>query len=414
MSFQHRSVQGLGVEKRTHPLHLLGGILLALTLLVLGTQAAQAVSCDPVSRTCTCGIPGGYEYLTLNGSPWQTPSANLYDLRVIGGCRVLQSNVKNSRFFFKNVNILNGGILLFYENDYKDPNDPDRRRPGNNSTTDFWASSIIIENGGRLFAYGRDAADAITWQPFGVFEGVLTIHLYGKNDAVWDRNTQRFTQQNQGALCKTPLGTPTGAGKTPAPCGIPQDVWESNGASEKDLPALDAQENQILVRDYFYQYGPLHGDGRCSDTSTGAPGSMWSAASGCAKTNEQPGYFGNKVLAVSYGAVLALKGYKGATYSETDALASVNNWRRLADGRSLQPGETELVLESAPDWGAGDEIVVTTTDYLPGHSENCRLLLPTKAAPRSPLRLSTALPRRSSGYTMACAMAAPTTPTTRS
>jgi cell migration-inducing and hyaluronan-binding protein len=179
---------------------------------------------------------------------------------------------------------------------------------------------------------------------------------------VWDRNTQRFTQQNQGALCKTPLGTPTGAGKTPAPCGIPQDVWESNGASEKDLPALDAQENQILVRDHFYQYGPLHGDGRCSDTSTGAPGSMWSAASGCAKTNEQPGYFGNKVLAVSYGAVLALKGYKGATYSETDALASVNNWRRLADGRSLQPGETELVLESAPDWGAGDEIVVTTTD----------------------------------------------------
>jgi hypothetical protein len=94
MSFQHRSVQGLGVEKRTHPLHLLGGILLALTLLVLGTQAAQAVSCDPVSRTCTCGIPGGYEYLTLNGSPWQTPSANLYDLRVIGGCRVLQSNVR--------------------------------------------------------------------------------------------------------------------------------------------------------------------------------------------------------------------------------------------------------------------------------------------------------------------------------
>ena len=29
MSFQHRFVQGLGVEKRMHPPHLLGRILLA-------------------------------------------------------------------------------------------------------------------------------------------------------------------------------------------------------------------------------------------------------------------------------------------------------------------------------------------------------------------------------------------------
>jgi hypothetical protein len=43
MSFQHRFVQGLGVEKRTHPPSLLGRILLVITLLVLGTQAAQAV-----------------------------------------------------------------------------------------------------------------------------------------------------------------------------------------------------------------------------------------------------------------------------------------------------------------------------------------------------------------------------------
>ena len=97
--------------------------------------------------------------------------------------------------------------------------------------------------------------------------------------------------------------------------------------------------------------------------------------------NAEVGYFGNKVLAVSYGAVLALKGSKGATYSETDALASVNNWRRLADGRSLQPGATELVLESSPDWGAGDEIVVTTTDYLPGHSEKLQITPAYKGGP---------------------------------
>jgi hypothetical protein len=29
---------------------------------------------------------------------------------------------------------------------------------------------------------------------------------------------------------------------------------------------------------------------------------VWSAKSGCAKTSEQVGYFGNKVLAVSTGA----------------------------------------------------------------------------------------------------------------
>ena len=40
MSFQHRFVQGLGVTKRMHPPHLLGRVLLAITLLVLGTQAA--------------------------------------------------------------------------------------------------------------------------------------------------------------------------------------------------------------------------------------------------------------------------------------------------------------------------------------------------------------------------------------
>ena len=38
MSFQHRFVQGLGVEQRAHPPHLLGRILLVITLLVLGTH----------------------------------------------------------------------------------------------------------------------------------------------------------------------------------------------------------------------------------------------------------------------------------------------------------------------------------------------------------------------------------------
>jgi cell migration-inducing and hyaluronan-binding protein len=42
----------------------------------------------------------------------------------------------------------------------------------------------------------------------------------------------------------------------------------------------------------------------------------------------------------------------------------------LQDGKSLEEGAQELWLERAPmTWAVGDQIVVTTTDYLPGHSE---------------------------------------------
>jgi hypothetical protein len=41
----------------------------------------------------------------------------------------------------------------------------------------------------------------------------------------------------------------------------------------------------------------------------------------------------------------------------------------------LEVGGGRLVLEQDPStWKAGDEIVVTTTDYLPGHSEKLQIL----------------------------------------
>jgi hypothetical protein len=234
--------------------------------------------------------------------------------------------------------------LLFKEEDYPDAG----------STTDFWASAIIIENGGELFAYGAD----IPWQPFGFNRGTLTIHLYGKNEAL--NNTGQFVGENQGALCKTVDLTGTSG-----PCGIPKDIWESKGAKSELLPGLDA--NGVQIRDYFYQYEPLHADGKCSDTSTGAPGSVWSAKNGCAKTGEQVGYFGNKVLAVSYGGTLVLQGKKGATYDSLDAKASGRSWTRL--NGTITAGETSLNVDGPLDGEAGDAIVVTTTDYVPNHSE---------------------------------------------
>jgi len=310
-----------------HPSPWLGRILLVLALFILGTRAAQADICV-----------GGILPVGNQASP--------ADLQVTGECRVTIGKPS----YYRNVNIRAGGILLFYEDDFKDPLDPNK--VGSGSTTDFWASSIIVENGGKLTAYGNDSGNV-----FGSRGGTLTIHLYGKNDALDPKG--QFVRQNQGALCKSPLGTPTGPGKTPAPCGIPQDVWESNGASEKDLPGP--------VRDYFFQYEPLHADGRCSDISTGAPGSVWSAKSGCAKTSEQVGYFGNKVLAVSYGGTLALSGKQGANYASLDPKASGRSWTRL--NGTITPGMTSLRVDEPLDGGAGDLIVVTTTDYVPNHSE---------------------------------------------
>jgi hypothetical protein len=194
MSFQHRFVQGLGAEKRTHPAYLFGLILLAITLLVLETQAAHAdVRCDGTTCYCTRNQNNNDNVsLTLDGAPWFSPGS-APDLQINWECIVPISGDKS--YFFKNVNILNGGKLVFYEGDQ-----------GNNTTTQFWASSIIVENGGALYAYGNDSGNA-----FGFRGGILTILLYGKNEA-----EGKPDQQNQGTLCRSPLGTPRTAGQTPA------------------------------------------------------------------------------------------------------------------------------------------------------------------------------------------------------
>jgi hypothetical protein len=297
------------------------GRILVIAMLVLGTQAASAVDCNPTTRICTCKA----DTIAQGDDRWSSASSTLFDLQVTGKCFVALAPDFGPRFsyYFKNVNILNGGNLLFYEIDY----------PAG-TITNFWASSIIVENGGTLQAYGSDDGNA-----FGFRGGVLTIHLYGKNEA-----EGKPDQQNQGALCMTPRGPGPGPDPNIPPCGIPQDIWDSNGASEKDLPGLDAQGKP--VRDYFYQYGPLHGDGKCDDES------VFKVINGkgtCNTSRGQVGYFGNKVLAVSYGGSLYLTGYKGASFlrhlgadPDDDPLYSGKSWMRLANGQSLGVNDTSL------------------------------------------------------------------------
>jgi hypothetical protein len=115
-------------------------------------------------------------------------------------------------------------------------------------------------------------------------------------------------------------------------------AWNSNGTAKVQLPSGAPD-------DYFYPYHPLpYDDG-----------------------GAVPGFFGYKVLAVSYGGTLQLFGKKGATYGTVDAANSGTSWVRLA--QTLSAGGRTLVLDRPVDWAVGDWIVVTTTDYLPGHSE---------------------------------------------
>jgi cell migration-inducing and hyaluronan-binding protein len=271
------------------------------------------------------------------------PSAdNPRDLLVTGTCQVPVGSTN----YFRNVNIVYGGALVF--------NEP---RSVPNSQTHFWAASIIVEASGSLFAYAMEGGRET--QPFGYYGGTLTVHLYGSDESKWDPQRDEFVVQNQGALCRSDSGMP---------CGVPAGIWARNGSTLENLSGLPDN-----VKDYFYQYGPLRGDARCDDNT------IWSNGK-CGTANGKVGYFGNKVLAVSYRGNLGLYGYKGATYDHRDSnfplndsldpTSSGSSWIRLQDGKSLEEGAQELWLERAPmTWGVGDEIVTTTTDYIPGHSE---------------------------------------------
>jgi hypothetical protein len=206
-------------------------------------------------------------------------------------------------YHYGNVNVYGGGSLTFHD-----------------APIDFWAASILIENLGAVIA-GSPA------RPIGTAPGGrVTFHLYGQDQGAAPFGTA-VGQGGQGITCKSPGGL----------CGVPPSIWQSDHTAKVALPGG--------VTDFFYAYDPLpYDDG------------------GTVK-----GYFGYKVLAVSYGGTLQLFGKKGATYGTVDPSNSGTSWVRLA--QTLPVGGTTLALDRPVDWEPGDQIVVTTTDYLPGHSE---------------------------------------------
>ena len=173
------------------------------------------------------------------------------------------------------------------------------REPAKKGTlVNVWAKNIIVENGGTLKAGTATA-------PYGSRAGVLTIYLYGDNQSHGhDPNVD--ANQGQGVLCQTKIAGNIG------PCGIPTGklngkelAWSDNGANPVHIDGYPAD-------DYFYQYGPLYGDMRCTnpDNPDDQTFVLWQNGA-CTNPSFQPGYFGYKVLGVAYGGSLELFGYKG-------------------------------------------------------------------------------------------------------
>jgi Pentapeptide repeats (8 copies)/RTX calcium-binding nonapeptide repeat (4 copies)/G8 domain len=224
-------------------------------------------------------------------------------------------NVGAGLYQYRDVNIINDGTLTFLDE---------------GAETNFWAKSILVENGGSLIAGTNTQAGA-----FGANGGTLTIHLYGSDN------------DKTGIACKSPQQSSN------VPCGIDRDVWSSNSMNTVNPASCKKSKLPDGESDCFYDYmvpDPVSGE---------------------------TGFFGSKVLAVSYGGTLQMYGKKGATFSDLPSSNSGTSWVRL-DG-SLSPGATSLKVNRDVDWDAGDHVVVSTTDYLPSHSEKLEITSRTSA-----------------------------------
>jgi hypothetical protein len=253
-------------------------------------------------------------------TPMTMVPLDVKDLEVTGPCKV-----PAGKYYYGNVNIykkngaMTGGVLSFAD-----------------ATIDFWANNILVENAGTLRAGVADDGKTIT--PIGTANilNKLTIHLWGKES--------EDPKNGSGITCKTNPDRADGN-----ECGVDEKDWKSNINNTDVKACVLAQSLPGGVKDCFYAYKPLNWDGAVKSA-----------------------YFGYKVLAVSWGGSLQLFGLKGASYdakTNGDASSSGVSWARLA--ANLKGGGTEktITLDRTVNWQDGDQIVVTSTDYMPAHSE---------------------------------------------
>ena len=260
---------------------------------------------------------------------------SLGDLDVTKACTVAgsSSSTAPTTYVYDNIDIYGGGSLAFAD-----------------ANTDFWAKSIIIENNGTLTA--GIAPDGVTISPVGTNLGKITIHLYGAQ------------QSNKLHAVGVPCHDTT--------CGVDKDLFMSNNMKTLDPTSCKPASQfggTLPNNDCFYMYDSMpYDDG-----------------------GNVPAYYGYKVLGIGYGGTLRLYGLKGGTYPDTTVTPSNTgtSWARLnncATGNMdancttdgvLKAGATTLTLSvpASPGlgWKKGDDIIVTTTDYLASHTEHFNL-----------------------------------------
>ncbi|HZD32082.1 MAG TPA: hypothetical protein VE779_10530 [Candidatus Angelobacter sp.] len=312
----------------------------------------------------TCGLGGTTQ--TLN--PYGDVNTNyMTDLLVEGVCNLNGTPDANNRllYVFHNVNVVNGGKLVFHDG----------------YDTDFYAESILIENGGKLVAVStqlgflpqvRQGVAALPYQKR------LTFHLWG-------------APGDDGIECQS-------TAVNGAPCGIPSTLWTANTSMATHMmmsmptpPSLPKNQKCASITGYgqflpgddcFYQY-------EVQDKADLGKGLK--------------AYFGHKVLAVSFGGSLELFGSRGVTYIPTGGICNPSapdtecnpaftgkSWVRLTGvSKPAMDGTQTITVSRAVDWKMGDSIVVTTTDYLPSHSEE--MVLAADASGGTTIKLTKAL-----------------------
>jgi hypothetical protein len=286
-------------------------------------------------------------------NPQQLAAGSGQDLVVTGPC-IVTGSVET--YHYGQVNIYDSGSLQFSD-----------------AKIDFWAKSILIQNGGSMLA-GVINAGTPTEKivPIGTANdekgnsvGHVVIHLYGAEQTDPDGALNRTN--GHGVLCKKDGASPSDP-VTDESCGI-------SNVTQNDMTQMyptSCMPSTLPggVSDCFYKYDALKFDG-------GGP---------------PKGYFGYKVIGLSFGGTLRLYGFKGALYPD----ATVNpantgtSWLRLdscpnqssnssatANCKSgvLQAGATTITVSMSVQsyWQPGDQIAITTTDYLPSHSETATI-----------------------------------------
>ncbi len=288
--------------------------------------SASETSLSP-RRLASSSATAPVECPDTNGDPLGPGNATA-DLLVTGGvCNVATAGT----YMYHNINIIKGGTLQFAD-----------------AAIDLYAANIIIENTGTMRA-GTVDPNTGTITPIA---GPLTIHLYGAAQG----------PGGIGASCQTD-----------DMCGVPKNTWASNDTMKmypnscKSTIGLPGG-----VNDCFYPYDFMPFDnGKPTDSGF----------------DQKVGYYGYKVLGVGYGATLQLYGKKGATYDTTvDPTNTGTSWTRLSNCNPnvndptkncnmgvLQAGANKVVLSNPVDWQVGDNIVVSSTDYLPDHAEQVQI-----------------------------------------